>query len=231
MASISETEAWQARAIGGKLRAIRQRRQLSLRDLAQKAEVSASMLSQIENGKAYPSVRSLYNIAAALGVPVDYFFPEQAEAISEGIPAMPGQENTVPLTASEMREALLDRSPNPALDSLVPPRPAPQVVHAEGRPKIVLEGGVVWARLTGAAEPGVEFLETTYAPGATSGSRMSHHQGREFGLVLEGELVLELGFETHVLRAGDSIIFDSTTPHRLTNRGSVPMRAVWVVWG
>ena len=31
------------------------------------------------------------------------------------------------------------------------------------------------------------------------------------------------------LKAGDSIIFESTTPHRLINKGSHPMRAVWVV--
>jgi len=39
-----------------------------LRHLADKAEMSASMLSQIETGKAYPSVRSLYGIAAALSL-------------------------------------------------------------------------------------------------------------------------------------------------------------------
>ena len=52
---------------------------MSLRELADKAEVSASMLSQIKNGKAYPSVRSIYSIAAALNVPVDYFFPNSGK--------------------------------------------------------------------------------------------------------------------------------------------------------
>jgi uncharacterized cupin superfamily protein len=59
---------------------------------------------------------------------------------------------------------------------------------------------------------------------------MSHHEGREFGLILEGELVVELGFEAYPLRSGDSIVFDSTTPHRLTNRSLQPMRALWVVF-
>ena len=68
-----------------------------------------------------------------------------------------------------------------------------------------------------------------YAPGAMSGENMSHHEGREFGLILEGELVIELGFESHTLHSGDSIIFESTTPHRLINKSSQPMRAVWVV--
>jgi len=62
-----------------------------------------------------------------------------------------------------------------------------------------------------------------------SGASLSHHEGREFGFILEGELVIELGFESHTLKAGDSIILESTTPHRLINKGAQPMRAVWVV--
>jgi uncharacterized cupin superfamily protein len=46
---------------------------------------------------------------------------------------------------------------------------------------------------------------------------------------LEGELVVELGFELYILHAGDSIIFDSITPHRLTNQSCQIMRAVWAV--
>jgi uncharacterized cupin superfamily protein len=59
---------------------------------------------------------------------------------------------------------------------------------------------------------------------------LSHHEGREFGLILEGELVVELGFEAYTLQQGDSIIFDSTTPHRLINKSARPARAVWVVY-
>jgi uncharacterized cupin superfamily protein len=102
-------------------------------------------------------------------------------------------------------------------------------VHADSRPTIELKGGVTWSRLTALAENGAEFLEITYAPGAMSGDNMSHHEGREFGFVLEGELVVELGFDSYTLGAGDSIIFESTTPHRLINKGTKSMRAVWVV--
>jgi uncharacterized cupin superfamily protein len=83
--------------------------------------------------------------------------------------------------------------------------------------------------LTALAEKGAEFLEITYAPGALSGVNMSHHEGREFGLILEGELVIELGFESYTLQKGDSIVFESTVPHRLINKTAQPTRAVWVV--
>jgi mannose-6-phosphate isomerase-like protein (cupin superfamily) len=42
--------------------------------------------------------------------------------------------------------------------------------------------------------------------------------------------VVQLGFNQVTLRRGDTIIFDSTTPHRLANKGSEVMRALWVVW-
>lgn len=215
----------QIRNIGEKLRAARKRARMSLRDLADKAEMSASMLSQIENGKAYPSVRSLYGIAAALSLPVDYFFPtdNNREAGALDAPPQPGD-----MTASELREATLAEE-NVPVEFHAASHPSSPVVNKTGRPTIELKGGVAWARLTARPEAGAEFLEITYAPGATSGASMSHHEGREFGLILEGELVVELGFERHTLRAGDSIVFDSTTPHRLTNASDHPVRAIWVV--
>ena len=206
---------------------------MSLRDLAGRAEVSASLLSQVETGKAYPSVRSIYAIAAALGLPVDYFFPEPAAPQVGHNPIDEAAAGT--MTASEMRQASAGPAGEAAavegagaLATSAAGAGCP-VVHAAGRPAIELMGGVMWSRLTALAEPGAEFLEVTYAPGATSGANMSHHAGREFGLVLEGELVVELGFEPYSLQAGDSIIFDSTTPHRLTNNGAATMKALWVV--
>ena len=216
-----------ARAIGEKLREIRQERKMSLRDLADKAEISASMLSQIETGKVFPSVRSLYGIATALSVSIDYFFPEQGNnygALQESPVASAAGE----MTASEMRDAKLRGSPD-SVTEFPPSTQKSPIVHASSRPTIELKGGVSWSRLTGLAESGADFLEITYSPGAMSGEHMSHHEGREFGLILEGELVVELGFESYTLHVGDSIIFESTTPHRLINKTAQPTRAVWVV--
>ncbi len=212
-----------ARVIGEKLRTARQQRQMSLRDLAKKADISASMLSQIETGKAYPSVRSIYSIAEALGLPVDHFFPDQIETPQPGVIG--------DMTASEMREATMNGIATIAIPEFTQAVSVmAQVIHANARPTILLKGGVTWSRLTANAEPGVEFLEIRYASGATSGENLSHHDGREFGFVLEGELVVELDGRQITLQVGDSIVFDSTTPHRLVNQSAQPMRALWVVW-
>lgn len=225
---MADTNPHHARAIGEKLRTVRQERKMSLRDLADKAEISASMLSQIETGKVFPSVRSLYGIASALSVSIDYFFPEQNN--NNGA----SQESTVvsmaeEMTASEMRDAQLRNATQMVKEFSAPARASSPIVHASSRPIIELKGGVTWSRLTALAEGGAEFLEITYIPGATSGANRSHHSGREFGLIIEGELVVELGFESYTLHAGDSIIFESATPHRLINKGTELMRAVWVV--
>jgi transcriptional regulator with XRE-family HTH domain/mannose-6-phosphate isomerase-like protein (cupin superfamily) len=244
--------------IGEKLRAARLGQNLSLRELAARAEVSASLLSQIENDKANPSVRSLHSIADALSLPVDYFFPSIGSASRgldgigtasrgldgigtasrglEGEDGNEGETESAPgvggnMTASELR-AIQASAP---AGSLVPgfedqeQSSESPVMRCSARPTIELEGGVTWARLTPGPEEGVEFLQICYEVGASSGRKMSHHVGREFGLVLEGELLLELGFERYLLKAGDSIIFDSKTPHRLTNAGQVAVRAIWVV--
>lgn len=55
------------------------------------------------------------------------------------------------------------------------------------------------------------------------------HDGEEFGTVIEGSLLLELGGKEYLMEAGDSIYFNSTMPHRWRNPNKVPMHALWVI--
>ena len=57
--------------LGTRLRAERERRGLTLRELARRLEVSPSLFSQIETGKTQPSVRTLYAMVTELGVSLD----------------------------------------------------------------------------------------------------------------------------------------------------------------
>lgn len=61
------------RSIGGLLKARRLEMGLTLKELAERAELSAAFLSQSENGKATPSIVSLINIAKALETDINYF--------------------------------------------------------------------------------------------------------------------------------------------------------------
>ena len=53
-----------------KLRVIRERKGLSLRELATRADMSYTYLCNVENGKADPSLRTLKRLAKALRVRV-----------------------------------------------------------------------------------------------------------------------------------------------------------------
>lgn len=62
--------------VGERLRAIRKLRRVTLRTVAERADLSESFLSQVERGRANASVASLKRIAGALGVNVaDLFEP------------------------------------------------------------------------------------------------------------------------------------------------------------
>jgi transcriptional regulator with XRE-family HTH domain len=62
--------------VGERLRAIRTLRRITLKTVAERANLSESFLSQVERGRANASIASLKRIAAALGVNVaDLFEP------------------------------------------------------------------------------------------------------------------------------------------------------------
>ncbi len=63
--------------LGGRIRAARQRRGLSVGELAIRAGVSKSLVSQIERGIAAPSMDTVRRLASALQVPVFSLFLEE----------------------------------------------------------------------------------------------------------------------------------------------------------
>ena len=65
------TPAMSVLDLGASLRAERLRQGLSLRETARRLGISASALSQIETGKAHPSVGKLFDIVNLLNVSVD----------------------------------------------------------------------------------------------------------------------------------------------------------------
>src|SRR5215218_2661864 len=64
--------------LGPRLRAIRLRQGIGLRELARRLELSPSSISQIETGKIRPSVSTLYALASEFGVTVDEMFNDPA---------------------------------------------------------------------------------------------------------------------------------------------------------
>ncbi len=179
---------------------------MSLRELARRIDVSPSLISQIENDKARPSVSTLYQIMTELGESLDRLLLDDDGAVGDGV---------------QIERYLSDL-----------PHVAP-VQTRETREVIRLSSGVRWERLTTASVPGTDFLYLVYEPGGESSptDAAQRHPGREWGYIESGELHVTVGAEDHVLGAGDSISYDSTIPHRLWNPGEDEVHAVWFVLG
>ncbi|MEU2908473.1 helix-turn-helix domain-containing protein [Streptomyces massasporeus] len=195
--------------VGARIRQARLERGTSLRALAREIGVSASLVSQIETGKSQPSVSTLYAITTTLGISVESLF-DARETV---------RETVVP-------HALTAFAGDPG-------RRIGPLVGSGGRETLELDSGVVWERLGRVPGAEADFLLVTYRPGGSSSGSggLMRHAGTEYGYLTSGELVLTLGFEEYTLRAGDSVCFESTTPHRYRNDGEVPAVGVWFVSG
>lgn len=94
--------------VGACIRRFRRERGLSVRDLARKANITPSMLSQIERDLVNPSINTLKTLSVELDVPIYRFFVEEDKP----------QENLV--VRSGERKTIGDPSINISYDLLTP---------------------------------------------------------------------------------------------------------------
>lgn len=190
--------------LGPQLRRERERQKLSLRAVASAVGISPSLLSQVETGKTHPSVSTLYALVNHLHLSLDDLL---------GTRSFRSAAESAPAAAASPLDGVVQR--------------------AADNPVIEMENGVRWERLAVGRTDIVDPLVTTYAPGASSSTeqKLMRHSGIEYAYLLEGELTLKLDFESTVIRAGDSICFDSSRPHLYINEGSVDAKGLWFVVG
>ena len=176
-------------------------------------------MSQVELGRAVPSIGTLYTIVSELGLSLDTLMSgehspaPQANGTTGNGAAVTGLASHSAFTAS-------------AGSAL------PGVQRAGDRPEINM-GGVRWERLTERADPLVEFLRVTYTPGSEScaAGDLMRHPGWEYIHILSGQLNVQVAFDSDVLGPGDSMNFDSNVPHRLSNTSAEDCVAIWAVVG
>jgi transcriptional regulator with XRE-family HTH domain len=173
--------------VGGRLRALREARQLSIRVLAEASGLAVNTLSLIENGRTSPSVSTLQQIAVALSLPISAFFTPETP-----------RSRLVFLKADQQQPTAF---PHGALADL----------------------GV------GMAQRHIEPLLLTLDPGAGSGPEPIIHPGQEFVFCLEGRIGYTVDGQRYLLEPGDSLLFESTLPHRWENNDPSPARAVLVL--
>jgi transcriptional regulator with XRE-family HTH domain/quercetin dioxygenase-like cupin family protein len=236
--------------LGARLRAERQRRNLTLRELARRVNVSASLVSQIENGRVRPSVSTLMALVTELELSLDNLFSTMPSGDAGPADGVPEIDERVPGGANP--EHRNEHFPPFDVSNLLPQTGATTWSKAQGAPPFLggawsalgverpgsrafleLESGVRWERLTPYSVPGMEFLHVRYEIGASSTAAGKHtrHQGIEFGYITSGTLHITVGFDEIVCDPGSSVMFDAATPHRLENRGDTAAEAVWLIIG
>ncbi|GAC1631130.1 MAG: MerR family transcriptional regulator [Candidatus Acidiferrum sp.] len=168
---------------GQRFRRLRQKRNLSLAQVAKATGVSVGFLSALERGQMRASVATLTRIARYYRTNLLSFFDDS----KKNSRLVPSAERRVLETTKGVRMELL-----------------------------------AWGNK--AMEPHLFRIK----PGSGSGEPYTH-EGEEFLHVIRGEFEIWLGHDEHYkLSAGDSLYFESSTPHRWRNPGSSESWLLWI---
>jgi len=107
------------------------------------------------------------------------------------------------------------------------------------RPRVLRRGArqpVVWghlgrkALLTPKPFHALEVVAAEFDPGGSTGDEpYTHGDSEELLVVVEGHVHVQLGTDVYDLRAGDSVHYRSSTPHRVSNPGDEPAEVLFVI--
>jgi transcriptional regulator with XRE-family HTH domain len=93
---------------------------------------------------------------------------------------------------------------------------------------LTTEGGVQFQLLSRNVNVPFEFILNQWPPGTSTGKQPYTHEGEECGLLLEGELEVEVNGKIHQMKPGDTITLRSSALHRISNTGKKKALAFWV---
>jgi transcriptional regulator with XRE-family HTH domain len=174
--------------IAEKLRAYRLANRMTLKQLASKAGCTDAYLSQLERGRANPSIMILKKIASALQVKVVDFFLEP-ETEENDVVCKEGERVNIRFKRGEAKIQMLVRD----------------IRNKRMQP----------------------FYTTIEAGGGSKGPYS--HIGEEFGIVLQGELEVNLNGKPYRVKKNESSYFLSQEPHSWSNPGKRKAVVIWVV--
>ncbi len=82
----------------------------------------------------------------------------------------------------------------------------------------------------GKSDRNMEPFHIKIMPDTNEERKTSSHQGEEFMLVLKGELLVVYGRETHILKEGETIYYNSIVPHFVGAHGDAPAEILAVIY-
>jgi len=180
---VVSTPAENTASPGLRFRRLRQRKGLSLAQVARATNISVGFLSALERGQMRASIATLRRIARYYDTNILSFFE-------------PAADNSRVVRPSERK--VLETTKGVRMELLA------------------------WGNT--AMEPHLFRVK----PGGGSGESYTH-EGEEFLHILRGEFEIWLNTDEHYrLKPGDSLYFQSTTPHRWRNPGKTESWLLWI---
>lgn len=184
-------------SVGKKIRQLREKRELSVEQLAQQSKTHKKFIEELEADQLVPSIAPLLNIARGLGV--------QLSTLMDDAPTT----GAVVSRQADLPETEISFS---GLGSYC-------ASTLEFHP-------LAKNRKARRMEPFIIDVHPTVPEECT----FSFHEGEEFIYVLEGEIEVLHGGDQHILGVGDSIYYDSATPHQVKTNGDKKSRILAVIY-
>jgi len=131
--------------IGGKIRMLRKKAEMSIAELSDQTGLSTGLISQIERNKVSTSVEALWKIAQVLHVSIGYFFEEEPKTVFNPV-VKRNQRKTIQLANSSAVYELLSPDLNRNIEflsiTLEPNEPASEglIGHEGEECGLVLKG-------------------------------------------------------------------------------------------
>ena len=196
--------------LGKRIRAERQKRQLTLEQFSQKTGLSKSFLSQIERGNTEPSITSLKKIAAEFGYSVVNLFPN-----GNGSDSNWGYQNGSVQYPVRKQTYVSDVS----------------IVRADMRKRLALPGSsVVYDLLTPDMKRQLEVMYLRVTPGENSGEEpMLDSPGEKLCIVMKGILEVRVGDDVYRLEQGDTIYYPAHVAHSWRALEGDSVEVIWVL--
>jgi transcriptional regulator with XRE-family HTH domain len=182
--------------LGTKVKTMRETRNLSLEDLAERANLKVDGIEKIENGELIPGLTPLIKIARALGVRLGTFLDDQ--------------ENIGPVITRKDEEK--------------------EITRFSDKDKPNQSDLDFYSLAQNKSGRHMEPFMIDIFPSSEKGIKPSSHEGEEFIYVMKGEVEIIYGKDTHVLKEGESIYYDSIVKHHVHSHGTEAAKILAVVY-
>lgn len=188
-------------SFGQAVRRLRTERGWTLKDLSERSKISQSALSRVETGQITLSFDRAHALARALDT-------DFTQIVNRMVSSDAGREHG-PINASGWR-------------SVTRKSEGHQVTQNNGSYEYLCTEFLYRKMVAGFATVTASTLDE-HGPFVT-------HPGEEFILVMEGTVIVETEYYAPLtLEAGDSMQFDSTTPHAVLTGGPGPARVLFSI--